>query len=127
MENFETIDAILDFAIEREQEAVDFYIKLSDNSADAEMKTVFSQFAREEMGHKAKLTSIKEKGLFTIKETRVLDLKISDYVINVVYRPDMTYQEALVLAMQREKNAFKLYQTLSSKAPDDNLKAIFSS
>ena len=127
MEKFESIDAILDFAIEREQEAVDFYIMLSDNALDSEMKKVFSQFAREEMGHKAKLTSIKEQGLFTIKESKVIDLKISDYVINIEYRPDMTYQDALVLAMKREKNAFKLYQTLSSKAPNDNLKAIFLS
>ena len=37
----------------------------------------------------------------------------------------MTYQEALILAMKREKAAYKLYMKLSEIAPNDNLKKVF--
>lgn len=127
MENFNSINEILDFAIEREQEAVDFYTKMADNSSDAAMKNVFIQFSREEMGHKSKLIAVKEKGMFTIHEAKIQDLKIADYIVNIEPRPDMTYQEALVLAMQKEKAAFKLYQNLANKAPNDNIKSLFLS
>jgi rubrerythrin len=57
----------------------------------------------------------------------VIDLKIADYLVEVKEKADMTYQEVLVLAMQKEKAAFKLYQNLASKATDGNVKSIFLS
>ena len=42
-----TVDEILDFAIEREQEAVDFYSDLAEKVKTAAMKDVFQQFAKE--------------------------------------------------------------------------------
>jgi rubrerythrin len=127
MEKFDSINAILDFAINGEQEAVEFYSKLSENAANKEMKDIFDQFSREEMGHKSKLIKIKENGLFTLQPAVILDLKIADYVVNVIPGPDMTYQDALVVAMQKEKAAFKLYQKLASQAPNEDIKSIFIS
>ena len=37
----------------------------------------------------------------------------------------MNYEQTLVLAMKREKAAFKLYMKLSEKAPNENLKQLF--
>ena len=37
----------------------------------------------------------------------------------------MSYQEALILAMKREKTAYKLYMKLSEMAPNDELKKVF--
>ncbi len=126
MKDFNSIEDILNFAIDLEQGAVDFYNNLAENSKNAEMKEVFSQFAREEMGHKARLTKIKEEGIFDVASEIVADLHISDYVISVEVTPNMSYQDALVLAMEREKNAYKLYTKLSAKAPNEDLKKIFS-
>jgi rubrerythrin len=127
MKDFTSIDSILDFAISNEQEAVNFYTQLAGNSKNEEMKSVFTQFAKEEMGHKARLTKIKTEGTFEMKKQDVLDLKMSDYLVDIEPRPDMTYEEALILAMKREKNAFKLYTNLSEKAPTDDLRKIFQS
>jgi len=127
MKEFETIDDILDFAIQSEQNAVDFYSKLATESRNEEMKQVFVQFAKEEMGHKAGLLKIKTNGTFTVKDEIVLDLKMSDYLIDIEPTPDMSYEQALVIAMKREKNAFKLYTHLSAKAPTPELKKIFHS
>ena len=128
MKEFKSMDDILDFAINNEQNAVNFYTKLASESTNAEMTEVFSQFAKEEMGHKAFLTKIKNENSFTtMKDEKVLDLKMSDYLVDVKPKPNMPYEDALILAMKREKNAFKLYMHLSERAPNDNLKKLFNS
>jgi rubrerythrin len=108
MEKFGSVNEILDFAIEQEQNAVEFYNELSENATNDEMKAIFIQFAKEEMGHKARLTNIRETGIMEASGERVADLKISDFVVRVTPSPTMSYEEALVLAMKREKAAFKL-------------------
>ena len=55
MEEFKSVDDILNFAVQNEQEAVDFYAGLALQARNEEMKKVFTQFAQEEMGHKSKL------------------------------------------------------------------------
>ncbi len=127
MEKFGTINEILDFAIQQEQNAVEFYTELSENSGNAEMKAVFIQFAKEEMGHKARLTQVKETGIMESFADKVADLKISDYVVRVTPSPTMSYEEALVLAMKREKAAFKLYTKLAERANDAGLRSLFES
>jgi rubrerythrin len=127
MKDFNSIDDILDFAIDNEQAAVDFYNELAGNSRNEEMRQVFTQFAKEEMGHKSKLLKVKTEGTFSIQKVSVLDLKLSDYLVDMEPKPNMSYEEALVLAMKREKSAFKLYTRLSEKVDNAELKKIFQS
>lgn len=125
METFKTVDEILDFAMESEQKAVDFYTELAEKIKNEEMKVIFREFAQEEVGHKAKLKMIKEERMFNISVEKISDLKISDYVDSVVIRPDMSYQEALIVAMNREKAAFNLYTRLSKKTDVPELQQLF--
>jgi len=126
MRYFDSIDQILDFAIEQEQIAIDFYSGLAKNTNRRDLKQTFLDFVKEEMGHKLKLQKIKKEGVFggeTPKE--VLDLKISDYLVSVKPTSDMNYQDALIVAMKREKAAFKLYNSLAAMAPNAELGKIF--
>jgi len=125
MEKFNSLEDILNFAIKNEQEAVDFYLRLAKNAKGEEMKAVFEEFAQEEVKHKARLQKIKDEGTFSFKKEEVLDLNISDYVVPTVPHPDMSYPEALTLAMAKEKAAFKLYMRLSSKVEDAGLQVVF--
>ena len=50
-----TVEQILDFAIEKEQDASDFYTGLAQKMKKQHMKKVFEGFAKEEQGHKKKL------------------------------------------------------------------------
>lgn len=125
MEKFENIDDVLDFAIESEQKAVDFYHQLADRVKNEDMKNIFLEFAQEEVAHKAKLKMIKEEKVFIASSESISDLKISDYVDSVVIKPDMSYQEALIVAMNREKAAFNLYTRLSKKTNVPELQNIF--
>jgi rubrerythrin len=127
MKEFKSIDEILEFAINAEQEAVDFYTSLSGRSKNEEMKRVFTDFAGEEMKHKKMLLEVKENNSFRLPEGKVKDLKISDYMANIRPTPDMTYPDALVLAMKKEKDAFRLYLLLSEETPDPVMKSLFLS
>ena len=125
MKEFKDVDAILIFAIEQEQKAVDFYTGLAKEAHSEEMKKVFLEFAGEEIKHKQRLTRIREEGVFTMPKQKVTDLKIADYVIDVKASGKLSYEDTLILAMKREKAAFKLYSALAERAPNDELKDIF--
>ncbi len=127
MKEFKSIDDILDFAINSEQEAVDFYTQLADQSEREEMTEIFQQFAKEEMGHKSRLMNIKQTGSFEVKDTEIKDLKISDYILDVEPKPNMSYHDALVVAMKKEKAAFKLYLNLADRSPNEEMKNLFLS
>ena len=127
MEAFKSMNDILTFAIDSEQEAVEFYSALAENAKNEEMRNVFIQFAKEEMGHKSKLMKVKDEGTFEIRAEQISDLKIADYLVDVEANPNMSYQEALIVAMKKEKSAFKLYTNLAQKAPNDTMRDIFLS
>ncbi|HBG70906.1 MAG: hypothetical protein A2W93_08735 [Bacteroidetes bacterium GWF2_43_63] len=125
MENFKSMDHILDFAMNQEQSAVDFYTKLAAKSRNEEMKQIFEEFAREEIGHKAKISQIKEEQNFNLPKEKVAALKIADYIAYPDVDENITYEDALKVAMAREKAAFKLYTKLASEAPTQAIRSIF--
>lgn len=125
MKEFKSAEDILNFAIDAEQEAFDFYSKLAAGASSEQMRTVFEQFAQEESGHKAKLLGILETGIVEFTKEKVADLKIADYTVTVEAKSDMTYQDALILAMKKEKAAFRLYLALSERAPSSSLRDLF--
>lgn len=129
MKKWDSVDEVLDFAIQNEQSAYEFYMGLSEKMEKAWMKKTFADFAREELGHKAKLEGIKAGHLMKAYETKVvMDLKIGDYLVAAEVSKDMDYQDALILAMEAEKKAFMLYSDLAKSCDDDaNLKEIFLS
>ncbi len=125
MKKFESVNEILDFAIEQEQKAIDFYTELTENARTEDMKLVFEEFIKEEISHKARLMQIKTDGIMTLQEYKLKDLKIADYIVAEKSNNTLTYEQALRLAMNREKASFKLYTALSEKVADSNLKKIF--
>ena len=124
MNNFQSLNEVLDFAMTAEQRAIDFYEGLAEKS-EGSIKQAFIDFSREEKGHKAKIQRFKDTGEVTITDEAVMDLKISDYVVDVKAKEDMTFQEVLILAMKREKAAFRLYSDLAAAATDGEVKKLF--
>lgn len=124
MDLFESFNAVLDFAIDKEIEANKFYVGLAKKMKSPAMRQVFESFANEELGHKAKLEAIKQ-GQKVQPPTTVTDLRIADYIVDVEPEPDMSYQDALVLAMKNEKAAFRLYMDLAAQVQNKDQQAIF--
>ncbi len=126
MDTFESFIAVLDYAIEKEIEANQFYEGLAKQMKNPAMRGVFEAFAKEELGHKAKLQAIKQgKEIQPAKNTT--DLKIADYTVDVEPAPDMSYQDALILAMKKEKAAFRLYLDLADQVENEDQKSLFLS
>ena len=77
-----SVDEILDFAIDREQQAHDFYVDLAKRAERPGMEDLFTQFAREELGHKKKLEGIKAGNRSFPIAKDVPDLKLGDHLID---------------------------------------------
>lgn len=120
-----SVEEILDYAIAREQEAVDFYLALAKRGSKSGMKDLLMEFSQEEARHKAKLLAVKEGQKLLSAEQKVADLKISDYLVEVEASDDLDLQDALILAMQREKAAFRLYNDLAARVDDAELRELF--
>jgi len=125
MDRFESADAVLDFAIKEEEAAAAFYNKLALKMEKPWMKEAFSDFAKEELGHKAKLLEVKAGKKLMSAGAKVQDLKVGDYLVEVEPQDDMEYQDALILAMKKEKAAFKLYVDLAASTENERLRQSF--
>ncbi len=123
--NFKSFEEIIDFAVKAEEAAQAFYNNLAEKMEHKHMKTVFTEFALEELGHKKKLLDIKAGNIGKTNVKEVLDLKIGDYLIDIKPTSDMDFQSALILAMKAEKKAYALYLDLSNKVEDKGMKEIF--
>ncbi|MGO9117657.1 MAG: ferritin family protein [Desulfomonilaceae bacterium] len=127
MQQWKSVDEVLDFAIGQEQEAFQFYTDLSARMDRPWMSEIFKSFAQEELGHKRKLEDIKIGKKLLPSQSKVLDLKIGDYLVDVEPCREMDYQQALIVAMKKEKKAFKMYNDLAAVVEDGSLQAVFMS
>ena len=113
-----TVDEILDYAIGQEQEAADFYAGMAQEAEKHGMKDTFMEFAREEERHRDKLLDVKQGEHELSAHEEVIDLKISDYLVEVEADKNISYQDALIVA-------FKLYSDLAEKVSEDELRQVF--
>ncbi len=125
VESFQTAEDALDFAISEEDGAIAFYTDLAGNASQNAIRDLLLEFAEEEKGHKQKLLDVKAgQGMLRANE-KVRDLKISDYLTDVQPRSDVSYQDALIIAMKKEKAAYAMYLDLAGTAPNPELKNLF--
>ncbi len=127
---FENLEAIVDFAIQKEREAAEFYQKISDDEEDfSGSKKMFAEFAAEEKKHEKILQKFKTEGIpkslqdYQLKW--ITDIKRSNYLVDLSYEKGMPYNEILLLAMKREEKALKLYNDFLEQADTDDGKKLF--
>jgi rubrerythrin len=126
---FESLEAIVDFAIEKEIEAAEFYSGLSKDESLSGSGQMFKEFSAEERKHQRMLEEFKTKGITeAISDYQfkwITDIKRSDYVVDLEYEKGMPYNEILMLAMKREEKALKLYNAFLEQADTEEGKKIF--
>jgi rubrerythrin len=122
---FKNVDEIMAFAIKSEENANRFYSEWAKKVEKKSIQKVFEELAKEELGHKEFLLGIKKGEILASSEEEIMDLKISDYLLDVKASVDMDYQDALIVAMHREKMAFKLYTSLVGMVDDKEKKSMF--
>jgi rubrerythrin len=125
--NFNSVDEIIAYALEKEKEAVDFYTEISGNESLQGVRKTFEDFANEEKKHVKMLEylgSNKEK-IAEYEFKWIPDMKRSDYLVDITYEKGMHYTEILRLAMKREEKSLQLYNELASKADKSEFVNLF--
>jgi rubrerythrin len=123
--NFDSVDDILDFAIEKEQDAQKFYTEWSDKVKNPAIGNMLKELALQEKGHEEHLKRVKVRGELKASEKHIVDLKIADYLVDIIPSEDMDYQQALTIAMEREQSSVNLYKTLAKLAPNEEIQNLF--
>jgi len=120
---------ILEFAISREIEAHHFFLALAGRVEDPKMRQVFEDLAAEELEHKAKLELEILKTGKTLPEQGMPPARPeSDYIISESDLPlDIDYDDMLLLGMEKEEAAFRMFVNLIPNVQDDESREILLS
>lgn len=116
---------IIDFAIEREKEAVEFYQNLQKMADFSSKKEMLHEFELMEMGHIKTLENLKKEEIEDIKLENIQDLHLSDYLVSAPASEDMSYQNILIIAIKKEEKACRLYTDLVNRQKDEKIKKLF--
>ena len=124
--SFSSMDEVLKFAIEKEEEAHQFYLQWADKATSPAVSNTLKEFAAEELKHKNLLLGVQKGHSFPKQKHPVSDLKIADYFSSAEVKGVMTYQDALRVAIQREIVARDTYRLMALNTTDTELKQIFT-
>jgi rubrerythrin len=122
---FENFEKIMEFAIEKEREAVRFYEELSSQEAFSAARNTFLEFAAEERKHEDMLQNFTKENLKHYENKPVPNLKRSDYVVDLSYSPGLPYSDILILAAKREERAMAFYSDFAEKAHSEEHRKTF--
>jgi|SRR6056297_2166762 len=118
---------VVQFAIDKEEKAREFYSQCQNQAKSPGLKKFFQEMAEEEQRHKDQLTKLDLEGrLGDIPLEDTPDLSLSDFMIDVKFKPDLSYQEALVMAMKKEQKAHAFYEAWKNRCTDPKTSNIFN-
>ncbi len=120
--NFEDI---IQFAIQREEDAYRAYGEMSEVSETPGLKELLLELQAEEKKHKELLQSITSADIGNLETHKVIDLKISDFLTEEPPTPDMNFQDLLIFAAKKEQQAVELYTSMKAAVNSDELKKMF--
>jgi rubrerythrin len=122
---FSTIEDILEFALEKEDASFRLYKSAAKMSVNPSARKLFEEMAKQEEEHIRFIKQLNKEKIAVYKLKKVPDLKISEYLIDIPYREDMTYQEILVYSMKGEEKSCRLYAEAETMTDDPELKKLF--
>lgn len=121
-----SLQEIIEYAILREEEAYTFYKQVAEMSEKEPIRELFLAYAKEELVHKAKLQKLDIGQVGNVDTMEIANLKIAEHVEEIEPTKDMSYQDALILGMQKEKDAYILYMGLAASTDDPTVKELFN-
>lgn len=111
MELFRNLQEVISFAIDKEEASYQLYKKTAGMMKEISSRKMLEEMAEQELGHKRLLQGMDKQRIAAYQVVKVPDLKIGDYLVDVEYREDMTYQQILIFAMKAEEKAAQLYMS----------------
>jgi len=119
------LKGIIEFAIQKEQEAVDFYTDLALRVRIVAVREELASMAAMEAAHREKLRHVNLADFTVATPSRTPDLKIANYTVDAIPHEDMSWHEVINIAMHRELAALNLYRDLAASTADEALRNLF--
>jgi rubrerythrin len=114
----ETFEDAIRGAIRKEADAAAFY-RMAGERVQSGISKVFKEMAEEEEKHKRLLENLDWDKVEEYQLQEVPDLKIADFLTDVPFDKDMTYQDALRMAIKNEEQSQHLYRMSAQQFKDD--------
>lgn len=120
---FNSLSDILQFAINEEKEAYQFYTQQARKTVDLELKLIWEQLATDEIKHKAQLSNILE--LEENTQAFFSNLKMIDFEKVEIPQKSFSGEEKIILqAVENENEAYFMYKNLADRVNDEKSKNI---
>jgi rubrerythrin len=121
-----SIADIIDMAIQREEDAYDFYMDIYHKVQDAGVKDTVEFIAKEEIKHKEFLVGYRagNYGSNSLRMADVVDYRIAEYLEEPEVDSDSSREEVYLIASHREARSHLFYTELAGMHTDRELNAM---
>ncbi|HEV58706.1 MAG TPA: hypothetical protein ENN87_14620 [Phycisphaerales bacterium] len=123
MQEFNSLDEVLDFAISMEYVSCQFYVELAQRADRPDVRDLFRALAREEVLHAERLEAMKGRSERPMGDSWPA-VPVGGYVAAASVE-GLSYVEALRLAVDKERGSYTFYRLLASSMDDPMLKGLF--
>lgn len=120
-----SMDDVISLAISKEEKAMEFYKKCAEKAKNPGIRKFFQEMYEEEVRHKDLLQNLDMAHIGDIQPEKVQDLRISEYLVDVKFSEDLSYQEALTLAMKKEEKAHAFYMAWKDRCLNEKTGKLF--
>ncbi len=125
----QTFERLVNLAIQREEEAYEFYMKASEEAEFKSSMKLLHELAKQEVTHKEKLKSALKAGVcgtFTCEtEDELEKMNLSQYLIDIPLVPSSSPQDILIVAIKREDASHSFYKALSELTSSGVHRSVF--
>lgn len=125
-----TLDRVLNLALRMEEQSIQLYTSAQDTVSSLGSKKLLGELVVEEERHRNNILEamenpekIREIGSL---ERKIEDLKIVDTLVDVPLSPGADYQQILIYAGKREKDAHDLYIELAARYRNKQIGMMFA-
>jgi rubrerythrin len=123
------LQSIIRTAIQREIDANTLYSNVAKLATTPHGRDLLLDMAAQELGHRNRLEAMLKGDVFKVlsrkQQKQVVDLKITDYLVEEPLSADSDLQTILIVAGKREKASFELYSALARVAGDPEVVKLF--
>lgn len=121
---FVTLEEVIKFAVEREDTAYNLYKRAAELSTGIASKKMFEELAQEEATHKDVFIKIDGDKAESHKLCTLPESSIASYLVEIPFRPDMSYSTIIANALKTEENAYQLYKAAAGMTDDPKLQKL---
>ncbi|WP_055077902.1 ferritin family protein [Lagierella massiliensis] len=124
--NREDFKKVIEFAIGEEEKSYDFYMKAADKIEDKLLHKTFVDLANEELEHKKFLEAYRDNEGESMSLSEPVDYEIAETLDAPELSVDMSFPDAIALAIKREEDAMLMYGALRDSAHEQEKKEVFT-